>query len=158
MRTFKTIFASMAILLGAMTAVSCSDDKDDTPDTPAAKEIAGVYKGDMTCSVMGSESTFEDMTFTVSATDDATASIAVSDFGNPPMKVPGFTIEGVKVSGEDGEYTLAPTEFSGTTDGGKNFSGTAQGSYSGSTLTVKFSLNYGAMPMPMICTFSAPKE
>ncbi len=159
MKKFKTICATLALLLCAQALVSCSDDKDDDkPAVPAAKEIAGTYNGDMTCSVMGNESTFEDMTFTVSATDDATASITISDFGTPPMKVSGFTIEGVKVSGDNGEYALASTEFSGATADGKNFSGTAQGSFAGKILNVQFSLNYGAMPMPMICSFSAPKE
>lgn len=155
----KTFIASAALLLSSSALVSCSDDnKDDKPSTPAAKEIAGTYKGDMTCTVMGSESTFEDMTFTVAATDEATASMTISSFGNPPMQVPEVTVSGIKVTGEDGSYTLAPTEFAGTTADGKNYSGTAQGDYANGTLSVKFSLNYGAMPMPMICSFSAPKE
>lgn len=158
MNPYKNLFASMALLLFSATIVSCSDDKDDTPATPAAKEIAGTYKGDMTCSVMGSESVFEDMTFTVTAVDEATASMTISSFGNPPMQVPEISVNGIKVTGEDGGYALAPTEFSGSTADGKNYSGTAQGGYTDGTLSVKFSLNYGAMPMPMICSFAAPKE
>lgn len=157
--SIKTQITALALLIGAATLVSCSDDKDnDKPATPAAKEIAGTYKGDMTCSVMGSESTFEDMTFTVTATDEATTSMTISSFGNPPMQVPEITITGIKVSGEDGNYTLAPTDFSGTTESGKQFSGTTRGSFAKGTLDVQFSLQYGAMPMPMICSFSAVKE
>lgn len=160
---FKTFFASMALLMSTATLVSCSDDKDskgndDAPAVPAAKELVGTYEGDMTSTVMGSESTFEDMTFAVTATDDVTASITIPTFGNPPMQVPEITITGIKVSGEDGTYTLAPTEFSGVTESGKNYSGTTKGSFANGTLDVQFSLQYGAMPMPMICSFSAVKE
>lgn len=107
---------------------------------------------------MGSETLFEDMTFTVTATDDATATLRVSSFGNPPMLIPEITVSDIKVSGKDGTYTLAPTEFSGSTASGRNYSGTAKGSYSNSTLNVQFNLQYGAMPMPLICSFSANKQ
>lgn len=159
MKRLKTVFATMVLLLSVSAlAISCSDSNEDEPETPAAKSVEGTYSGDMTCSVMGDESTFEDMTFTLTAVDDATVDIAISSFGNPPMQVPGFTVSGVKVAGTDGKYALAPTEFSGETETGRAFSGTAQGSFDDNTLTVKFSLQYGAMPMPMICSFTAPKN
>lgn len=158
MKKFKTIFSTMILCLSLMAAfTSCSDDDDDKPATPAAKSIAGTYEGDMTCSVMGQESTFENMTFTITATDDATVKITISEFGNPPMKVPEITIEGVKVSGTDGSYTLATTSFKGDANG-RAYSGEAQGSFANNQLTVKFNLQYGAMPMPMICSFTAPKK
>ena len=107
---------------------------------------------------MGNESVFEDLTFNVDATDDATVDITLPSFGNPPMQVPQINVSDVKVSGSDGTYTLATTEFSGTTDSGRAVSGTIEGSYADQVLTIRFNLQYGAMPMPMICTFSAPKK
>lgn len=159
MKKIKTIFSTMIICLGCLAAfTSCSDDDDnDTPAVPAAKSIAGTYSGDMVCSVMGQESTFEDMTITVTSTDDATVNVTISEFGNPPMKVSSISIDGVKVSGADGNYTLATTDFKGETSG-KAYSGTAQGSFANNQLTIKFNLQYGAMPMPMICSFTAPKK
>lgn len=155
----KNLVTSMLLLVGSTSLLSCSESKDDDkPAVPAAKEIEGIYKGDMTSSVMGSETLFEDMTFTVTATDDATATLIISSFGNPPMLIPEITVSDIKVSGEDGTYTLAPTEFSGSTASGRNYSGTAKGSYSNSTLNVQFNLQYGAMPMPLICSFSANKQ
>lgn len=157
MKNLKTIFATMMAFISLTAAFSsCSDDKD-TPDTPAAKSIAGTYMGDMTCSVMGSESVFENMTFEVKATDDAAVSVTVSEFGEPPMKLPSIMIEDIRVTGSDGKYTLAPTQFKGNVNG-KSYSGTAQGSYSDNKFTFQFNLQYGAMPMPMICSFTAPKK
>ena len=80
MKQIKTILS--AIMLCAV--LSCAE-KEETAVTPAAKSIEGVYHGDMTSSVMGSESVIEDVMLTVAATDDATASITVSSFGEPPM-------------------------------------------------------------------------
>lgn len=157
MKNFKTIFAALMLCISGMAALSsCSDDKDE-PAIPAAKNIEGSYNGDMTCSVMGQESTFDNMTFTVRAVDDATVNVTISEFGEPPMKMPSITIASVKVSGNDGTYTLAQTEFSGDSNG-KKYSGTAQGHFADKTLTFQFNLQYGAMPMPMICSFTAPKK
>lgn len=155
MKSIKTIFTTMAVCLGIITmATSCSDDKDE-PAVPAAKSVAGTYTSDMTCSVMGQESTFEDMTFTLTPTDDATVTLDMSSFGNPPMQVPAINITGIKVTGENGTYTLAPTDFSGTTPDGRAYSGKIQGSFADNCLNMQFNLQYGAMPMPMICSFTA---
>lgn len=159
MKKITTLFASMMLFAGLTTAfTSCSDDDNNEPEIPAAKSVAGTYTGDMSCTVMGSESTFEDMTFTVTATDDATVTVKIPTFGNPPMQVPEIDIQGVKVSGSEGTYSLASTEFRGSTDAGREYSGTVQGAFADNTLTIRFSLQYGAMPMPMICAFSAPKK
>ena len=158
MKTITTLFASMMLFAGLTAAfTSCSDEKYE-PEIPAAKSVAGTYTGDMSCTVMGSESTFENMTFTVTATDDATVTVKIPTFGNPPMQVPEIDIQGVKVSGSEGTYSLASTEFRGSTDAGREYSGTVQGAFADNTLTRRFSLQYGAMPMPMICAFSAPKQ
>lgn len=147
----------MLAVLSLVSFTSCSDD-DEPKATPAAKSVEGVYSGDMTCSVMGSESVFEDMTFTVTATDETSVSIKVSSFGEPPMQVPEITVPGVKVSGADGTYKLATTEVSGELSNGKTYSITLDGDFASKQLTVRFNLQYGAMPMPMICSFTAPQH
>lgn len=159
MKSLKTIFATLILCMGVVaTFASCSDDDDNETGLPAANSVTGSYDGDMTCSVMGSESVFEQVTFTVAAVNESTVTVTIPSFGNPPMQVPEVKVTGVKVVGADGTYSLAPTEFSGTTDAGKTYSGTLRGSFAGNTLTVQFNLQYGAMPMPMICTFTAPKK
>ena len=158
MKRTAAFFTVMMLLAGITSVFSSCSDKDDEPSLPAAEYVAGTYTGDMTCSVMGNESVFEDLTFNVDATADATVDITLPSFGNPPMQVPQINVSDVKVSGSDGTYTLATTEFSGTTDSGRAVSGTIEGSYADEVLTIRFNLQYGAMPMPMICTFSAPKN
>ncbi len=147
------MFASLCLLF---TTTSCSDDNDE-PAAPAAKSVAGTYHGDMSCTVMGSEDIFEDMTFVVKATDDSTVEITTPSFGNPPMQMPSVVVPGVKVSGTDGNYTLAPTTYEGTTDAGKKYSVILQGSYAEGKITINYNMQYGAMPMPMICSFTAAK-
>lgn len=152
----------MALVLAAvslcMVTTACSDDDDDnTKAQPAAKSVEGTYKGDMACSVMGQESIFENMTFTVTATDDATVEVAISEFGEAPMAVPAITVEGVKVTGVDGIYVLAETTANGTTSDGKAYTIVLKGGFANNTISVDFSLKYGAMPMAMICAFSSAK-
>lgn len=158
MKTFKLLCAVLALTFGLVSFSSCGSDDDDDVATPAARDIAGTYTADMSCSVMGEASDFEDMTFTVTATGNATVDITIPTFGEMPMQVPEFTVTGVKVSGADGSYTLDTTTFSGTLPNGKSYSGTLQGSYKDSRLSVQFNLQYGAMPMPMICSWTAPKN
>lgn len=158
MKKIGSIFAAIALCVGLVATMTSCTEKKDEPAVPAAKSVEGTYTGDMSCSVMGDDSVFEDMTFTVTSTDDATVSVRISSFGNPPMRVPETNIPRVKVSGTDGKYTLATTEFSGTTDAGKAYSGTLQGSFENDKITIRFNLQYGAMPMPMICSFTAPKK
>ena len=142
----------------AAPLAACSDNNDkDEPTIPAAKSVEGVYEGTMTCTVMGSASEFENMTFTLTSTDDATVSLKISSFGEPPMQVPELTIPGIKVAGQNGTYTLASTDFD-LEAGGKKCSGVVEGSYANNRLTINYNLQYGAMPMPMICTFTAPKK
>ena len=155
MKQFKFIFASLMAMLTLAILPSCSDEKDE-PAAPAARTIQGSYSGDMECSVMGSASTFENLTFSIDATDDAT--VTVPAFGEAPMAMPSIAVAGVKVSEADGVVTLATTEVSGQTESGKNYSCTLSGSVTDNVLSIKFNLQYGAMPMPMICSSTATKK
>ncbi len=157
MERIKIIFAIFVSCLGFSSVLQSCTDKDDDPVIPAAKYVAGTYTGDMTSSVMGEESVFENLMFEVTATDASTVSIKTSSFGNPPMKMPEMTIPGIMVSGENGKYILTPTDFDLEVDG-KKCSGTIQGSFLDKRITINFTLNYGAMPMPLICSFTANKK
>ena len=105
MKSIKILFATLIAILGLTTFTSCSDDDNNEPNMPAAKAIEGSYKGDMECSVMGDASTFENMTFTISATDDATVTVTLPAFGKAPMALPSITLTGIKVSEKDGVAT-----------------------------------------------------
>lgn len=155
MKHLSTLLAGLALCLAPMLT-SCSED-DPEDFNPAAQAVAGTYRGDMTCSVMGQESVFEGMSATLAAQDESTATLTLSSFGTPPMQIPGITISGIKVSEKDGGYVLAPTEFS-QESGGRKCSGTLSGSVEGSLLSMRISLQYGAMPMPLICTLTASRQ
>lgn len=158
MKLFRTIFMAMVAIISLSTTTSCSDNDDkDTPAIPAAKNIEGSYTGDMDCSVMGNVSTFADVTFGITATDDATVSITLPPFGEAPMAMPSITVDGVKVTEEDGIATLASTQITGETTDGKSYTVTLSGSVADNTLDIRFNLQFGAMPMPMICSSTAVK-
>ena len=73
MKAFKLLWAVLALTFGLVSFSSCGSDDDDDVATPAARDIAGTYTADMSCSVMGEASDFENMTFTVTATAAAVA-------------------------------------------------------------------------------------
>ncbi len=158
MKVLKKLSVFMIALLATVTITSCSSDDNNEVAAGAAKVIAGDYTSSLTCSVMGTDSEFENVTVSIVEKDDATVDVKIGSFGNPPMQVPAFTVENVKVTGEDGNYTIANTNFEGTTENGKKYSGVLTGSYAGNKLSIKFNLQYGAMPMPMINTFVSVKN
>ncbi len=157
MNTIKKFSAIMMAVLGMLVFASCGSD-DDEVKVGAAKSIAGVYTADLTCTVMNSDSKFENETVTIKSVSDDKVNITIGQFGKAPMAVPEFTVEDVTVTGENGTYEIAAKDFSGTTESGKAYSGVLTGSFSNNTLQIKFNLKYGAMPMPMINTFNAQKK
>jgi len=157
MKAIKLISVMTVMVFGLFDLTSCSSDNEE-PATPAAHNIEGSYTGDMSCSVMGSGDVFEDVTFTVTAVDDSKVDITIPSFGNPPMQLPEIIVENLAVSGSDGTYSIPETVSEGTLENGKTYKITLSGSYAGDRLTINFNLNYGAMPMPMICSFTAPKK
>lgn len=158
MKKLKSIFATLMIGIVCVAGMSSCSDGEGEPAIPTAKNVEGRYTGSMSCTAMGTELVFDNITMTVTAADESFVNVDISTFGNPPMQIPGITINGVKVTEEDGKYTLADTDFSGTTDTGKSYSGTLRGSCESNTITIEFNLRYGAMPMPMICSITAPKQ
>lgn len=157
MKKLTSILTTVMLFVGiAFFGTSCSEEEQ--PSIPAANSVAGTYTSDMTCSVMGTDQIFENLTFTVTAIDDATVTVDVPSFGEPPMQMPAIRVSNVKVAGSDGTYALATTNFDGTSDTGRAYSGTLGGQFADNTITIQFQLHYGAMPMPMICTFVAAKK
>lgn len=163
MKQFRKITAMMLALLSVCVAfTSCGDDDDEPKVTPAAQVVAGSYTDNMTCTVMGETSTYENVTVTVAAASETTVNVTLPSFGSGHMTLPAITISGVKVSGDGTTATIAEQEFSGkVTDANgaeKAYSCTISGSYAGGKLTLNYSIQYGAMPMAMVCAFSGNKK
>lgn len=152
----KAKLLMMGLLL-SLSLSACSGKDDDEPQLPAANEVAGSYSGVMEATAMGTNLTFEDVDVRITAADDSHVDVAIASFGNPPMVLPDINIDKVPVSGENGNFTFAATQFSGVSPDGKNYSGTIQGS-SADILVLNIELNYGAMPMPLICRYTATKK
>lgn len=154
MKTAKILMMALIMTLGLS---SCSDNEKDEPQQPAANEIAGSYTGTMTGTAMGTDLTFDNVDVRITAADDSHVDIAIASFGNPPMVLPEIFIGNVPVSGAEGNFALAATQFSGTSPDGKNYSGTIQGTSKGE-LVLNMELNYGNMPMPLVCKYTANKK
>lgn len=157
MKKITSILTTVMLFFGmAFTTMSCSEN--EPPAVPAAKSVAGTYTGDMTCSVMGTDQVFENLTFKVTSVDDATVTVEIPSFGEAPMQMPAITVSKVPVAGTDGAYTLAVTNFDGTASTGRAYSGHLGGGFANNTLTIQFELHYGSMPMALVCTFVAGKK
>lgn len=150
----KQISIFITAILTAISLNSCSDNDDNQPQMPAAKEIAGCYTGSMAATVMGSDLNFENVDVEITAVDESHVEITIAPFGNAPMVLPEINIKNVAVAGSNGLYALDATEFSGSSPDGKNYSGTIQGSFHNG-LTLNMELHYGSMPYPMICKYNA---
>ena len=97
MKTYKKLSVCFIALLGMVVMASCSSDNDDVK-VGAAKVVAGEYTSNLTCTVMGQDTEFKDVTVSITAKDDATVDVKIGCFGNPPMQVPSFTIENVSIT------------------------------------------------------------
>ena len=157
MKKMKIFLASFVAFAYAMSMSSCSDDKD-TPASPAAEKIQGSYMGDLECSVMGNVSTFEGKNFSITTVDESTVTVTLPQFGESPMDMPSIKVTGVRVTESEGVVTMATTEVNGVSDTGKSYTCTFTGFVDGETLNIKYNLQYGAMPMPLICNATAIKQ
>ena len=159
MKKFKTMMAMMLALVSMCVAFSsCSSDDDKT--VAAAKEIAGSYTGSLDMTVMGEASTHNNLTMKIEAVDDATVKVTLPACGEGMMALPALEVPAVKVSGSNGAYAFSQESYAGTvTVNGaeKKYTVTLEGTFKDNTLTVKYSVQYGKMPMPMIGKFVCKK-
>lgn len=149
----KNLIAIAAALLLSLNLLSCSDKEDAPENGSTAEKIAGTYNGSIQASAMGQDLNFDDVKVDVTSVSDNAVDISFASFGNPPMVLPEIVIKDVEVAGSEGAYSLASTEFSGTSTDGKSYSGTIRG-YVDSRLNLQMELHYGAMPMPLICSYT----
>ena len=154
----------MAMMIAAVTMTfgftSCGDDDDD-PVIHAAEQMAGTYSGELSISVMGSES-IDAATMVVTKVTDGTVSLTIPAAGSGAMSLPSLTVTNIPVTTEQVSSvdlvkgTLASASGTITVDG-------AEKSYSftditliknGTNIIITYTLQYGKMPMAMTCSFT----
>ena len=156
MKKFKTMMAMMLALVSMCVAFSSCSSDDDPVAVAAAKEIAGTYTGSLDMTVMGTASTYDNLTMKIEAVDDATLPAC----GEGMMALPALEVPAVKASGSNGAYAFSQENYAGTiTVNGaeKKYTVTLHGTLKDKTLTVNYSVQYGKMPMPMIGKFVCTK-
>ena len=150
MKKFKTMMAMMLALVSMCVAFSSCSSDDDNDTVAAAKEIAGSYTSTLDMTVMGEASTYDNLTMKIEAVDDATVKVTLPACGEGMMALPALEVPAVKVSGSNGgTVTVNGAE--------KKYTVTLEGTFKDNTLTVKYSVQYGKMPMPMIGKFVCKK-
>ena len=160
MKKFKTMMAMMLALVSMCVAFSSCSSDDDPVAVAAAKEFAGTYTGSLDMTVMGTASTYDNLTMKIEAVDDATVKVTLPACGEGMMALPALEVPAVKVSGSNGAYAFSLESYAGTvTINGaeKKYTVTLQGTFKDNTLTVNYSVQYGKMPMPMIGKFVCKK-
>ena len=160
MKKFKTMMAMMLALVSMCVAFSSCSSDDDNDTAGGAKEIAGSYTSTLEMTVMGTASTFDNLTMKIEAVDDATVKVTLPACDKGMMPLPALEVPAVKVSGSNGAYAFSQESYAGTvTVNGaeKKYTVTLQGTFKDNTLTVNYSVQYGKMPMPMIGKFVCKK-
>lgn len=156
MKKFKTMMAMMLALVSMCVAFSSCSSDDDPVAVAATKEIAGTYTGSLDMTVMGTASTYDNLTMKIEAVDDATVKVTLPACGEGMMALPALEVPAVKASGSNGAYAFSQENYAGTiTVNGaeKKYTVTLHGTLKDKTLTVNYSVQYGKMPMPMIGKF-----
>lgn len=160
MKKFKTMMAMMLALVSMCVAFSSCSSDDDPVAVAASKEIAGTYTGSWDMTVMGTASTYDNLTMKIEAVDDATVKVTLPACGEGMMALPALEVPAVKASGSNGAYAFSQENYAGTiTVNGaeKKYTVTLHGTLKDKTLTVNYSVQYGKMPMPMIGKFVCTK-
>lgn len=162
-KSFLAMMIASAALAVGLTA--CSDDDDDDDNVPAATSLSGTYSGDLSITVMGSETTSE-ASYIINKVDDNTVSLVLpASTYSSSMSMPSLTVDNIPVT----KTTVAGVET--ITGSVESVSGTItvneeEKSYSfsdlaivgnGTEVSIVYTLQYGRMPMPMVCTFSGKK-
>lgn len=160
MKKFKTMMAMMLALVSMCVAFSSCSSDDDNDTAGGAKEIAGSYTSTLEMTVMGTASTFDNLTMKIEAVDDATVKVTLPACDKGMMPLPALEVPAVKVSGSNGAYAFSQESYAGTVtvDGEeKKYTVTLQGTFKDNTLTVNYQLQYGKMPAAMIGKFVCKK-
>jgi len=158
----------LAMMVAATTMVfgvySCgSDDNENEPEKPVAAQVAGSYEGQEIIKVMGEVSSDTTTTYSFAKATDLTVDMTIPGFGMGAMTIPSFPVKEIPLTKGEKAITGKLDSYSGTvTDGkGQEKAYTVNNivvAFDGETVAVTYELKYGAMPMPMMTTFTGTKK
>lgn len=156
MKKFKSMLAVMLAMICSFGATSCDDDDNDI-DT-IADITDGTYIGTMTCTMMGIDSIFNDVTVEIDDIDNLNlVNVKIHAFGGKMFSLPTINVKEISVSaGDGGAVILKDKEFSNQVQMGstlKSYSGTLRGTVKGKTLDMEMAIKMGTMPQALVCKF-----
>ena len=155
------MIAAIAVCVGF---ASCGDDDDDEIVIPAAQTIAGNYTGEVTITVMGSDSK-SNGTYEIKKIDDTHVSMTTPASGEGAMAMPAITVNNIPVTSStvSGAEVVSASlaESKGTitvndVEKAYTFSNIVIKN-SGKKISIVYSLQYGKMPMTMEFSFTGEK-
>ena len=151
--------AAMALVFGVS---SCGSDDKDVPEAPLASQVAGLYTGTETMTVMGEvdEST---ETFEFTKATDVTVDVTLPQYGEGMMTVPAIPVKGISLIKSGNTITGKLAKFEGTV---KNAKGEDKAYtvtdlvaiFSDKTVVVTFKMKYGNMPFDFEGQFTGTKK
>ncbi len=159
------MIAAVALCLGF---ASCDDDDDDDAPAPAkvslATSLAGDYTGEYSLTVSTSAST-DTVTYSIKMIDDTHVSLTTPSAGSGAMALPSITIDNIPVSSSSvsGKEVISASVASVS---GSIVVNDVEKAYTftdlviantGNKVSIAYSLQYGKMPMAMVCSFVGEK-
>lgn len=141
------------LLIAIFCMAACSDD--DEPEINLARDIAGVYQGELTLSVgKTTMDPVKNSKVTINAQTNGNAELTLAGFGEAPMAFEDIVIKDVPVTkGSNDTYSLAGKVDA--TSGTINVTGTVEGTVvKGGKANLTFTLKPGAMPMSVTAVFT----
>ena len=153
------MIAAVAVCVGF---ASCGDDDEET--VAVAQTLAGIYTGELSTTVMGSESK-DKATYEIKMIDDTHVSITTPAAGSGAMALPSITVNNIPVTTSvvNGSEVVSASidKVSGTvTVNGAEKAYTFSDVVivnSGSKVSITYSLQYGKMPVAMVSSFTGNK-
>lgn len=166
-KKFMAMMIAAATLCAGMSSCGDDDDDDDQPANTTqslAKSLAGDYTGVYSLTVSTSTST-DTVAYSIKMIDDTHVSLTTPSAGSGAMALPSITIDNIPVSSStvSGAEVISASlsEVSGTivvngAEKSYKFSDLVIAG-TGNKVSIAYSLQYGKMPMAMVCAFTGEK-
>lgn len=158
----KSFLAMMAVAAIAFGVSSCSKDDDEEVETDLATQVIGTYTGDEIMVVMGIGDTTQ-VSYEFAKNAASAIDITIPASGEGTMSFPALPVKGIQLTKSGSDINGSIDSYAGTV---LNASGVEKSytvsklsvGFSGKTVALAYTLQYGTMPMAMTTTFSGTKK